>query len=264
MENMDYISILRELSEEMYQAIWSTYERFQGKIPPKELGHKVDLASAYAAKDYLVREHLKLMVVAEEGFDDYNGKEKPILVLDPIDGTSNFSRGIPFSSISLALAEEDSLSHVFAGLVRDLFREEIYWAVRGEGAYLNNSRIRVKPTRNTVDAHFSVNINRAFPGKYIGLNILPYIPYSRHFGSAALEGCYVASGKIDAYIDVRGALRVFDIAAAYLITKEAGGKTHVLQNGSREVILTKVGGISVVFAATSHLMERISDLLGYP
>ncbi len=259
---MDYISLLKELSEAMYHAIWSTYEENINKVSPKELGHMVDLASAEAAEEYLRKEHLSYKVIVEEGFEDYRGDEEPTLIIDPIDGTSNFSRGIPFSSISLAVSSGDSISSVFTGLVRDLFRDDVYWAVKGEGAYLNGKRIHTRPTRNTLEAHFSVNINRAFPGKYRGLNILPYIPYARHFGSAALEGCYVASGKIDAYIDVRGTLRVFDIAAAQLIAREAGGKVLVRQGGSPNVTLSKIGGISIVVAATNYLMERITDLIG--
>jgi myo-inositol-1(or 4)-monophosphatase len=259
---VDYLSLLKDMSEEMKEAALEIYEAYSGKVAPKELGHRADLASAKAAMDFLIRDHLDFEVITEEGFEGYDGGGRPYLIVDPIDGTSNFSRGIPFSSISLAMAWEDSMDSVFVGMVRDLFRDDLFWGYRGKGSYLNGGRIRPRQTRSTLEAHFSININRAFPGKSRSLNVLPYVPYARHLGSAALEGCYVASGRIDAYIDLRGVLRVFDVAASQLIVKEAGGKLIIWQDGSREVVLSKIGGISIIAAATPYLMERITDLTG--
>ena len=257
---MDYFSLLKEASNIMYEEVWSAYERFKDKTDPEDLGHKVDYASATALRDLLDKEHLKLIVISEEWFEDYKGVDKPILIVDPVDGTSNFSRGIPFSAISLALAWEDDMSSIFTGVVKDLFRKDIYWAEE-KGAYLNGRKIHVSPTRSTINAHFSVNINRAFPGKSPVLNILPYIPYARHFGSAALEGCFVASGKLDAYIDIRGKLRTFDIAASQFIVSKAGGKILLKQWNKDYVKLSEINGVSIIAVSTSHLLERVTDLL---
>ena len=258
---MSYLSFLKEASNIMYDEVWATYDKFKDKLDYSELGHKVDIASAFSLKNFLEKEHLRFMVISEEGFEDYKGTEKPLLIVDPVDGTSNFSRNIPFSSISLALAWEDNAKSIFIGLVKDLFRKDIYWAVKEEGAYLNNRRIHVSTTKSTVNAHFSININRAFPGKSRVLNILPYIPYARHFGSAALEGCFVASSKLDAYIDIRGKLRIFDIAASQFIVKEAGGKILLKQYGEYDVKPSVIGGISIIATSTNHLLERITDLI---
>jgi myo-inositol-1(or 4)-monophosphatase len=259
---MDFINILKEMSHRMMIEIWEVYDRYYDRLSPKEFGKKVDMASAQAAREYLEEEHLSFTVISEEGFENYKGGGTPILVVDPIDGTSNFSRNIPFSCISLALAWDNNMNSIRYGLVRDIFRDDVYWAVYGEGAYLNGKRIKVSKVKSTFEAHISVNINRAVIGKYSGLNILPHSSYARHFGSAALEGCFVASGRLDAFIDVRGVLRVFDIAAAQLIVREAGGKIYLTQFGKNRVLLNRIGGVSVVFTSTHYLMERISDLLG--
>lgn len=258
---MDYLSILKEASNIMFNNVWDTYDRFRDKLDADELGHKVDIASADSLKSLLERDHLHLEVISEEGFEDYKGNEKPILIVDPVDGTSNFSRNIPFSSISLALSWDDDIDKIFVGVVKDLFRKDIYWAVKGKGAYINNSKIHVSNVKSTINAHFSININRAFPGKSTCLNLLPYIPYARHFGSAALEGCFVASGRLDAYIDIRDMLRIFDIAASQFIVREACGKILLKQYGGDKIKPSKVGGISIIAASTNHLLERITDLL---
>ncbi|GBC72770.1 Fructose-1, 6-bisphosphatase/inositol-1-monophosphatase [archaeon HR04] len=148
-----------------------------------------------------------------------------IIVLDAIDGTTNAVRGIPFYSCSVAYATSDRLSSVTHASVMDLTSGDIYYAVKGDGAYMNGSRIK------------TANVSSDRAGYVIGINlsgisidklkrlssILAMTNHIRQFGSNALEMCLLARGLLDAYIDVRGKIRVTDIAAAYLIIVEAGG-----------------------------------------
>ncbi|GBC74032.1 Fructose-1, 6-bisphosphatase/inositol-1-monophosphatase [archaeon HR05] len=148
-----------------------------------------------------------------------------IIVLDAIDGTTNAVRGIPFYSCSVAYATSDRLSSVTHAAVMDLTSGDIYYAVRGNGAYMNGSRIK------------TANVSSDRAGYVIGINlsgisidklkrmssILAMTNHIRQFGSNALEMCLLARGLLDAYIDVRGKIRVTDIAAACLIIVEAGG-----------------------------------------
>ena len=235
--------LLREISENMYNAIWSTYDMYRrkfenGRISIKEFAGILDHASANALKEYLKRESMDNKVISEEGFEDYRGSKYPVIVVDPIDGTSNFTRNVPFSAISIALSKSDDFSDIYVGLVMNLFTRDIYFGYKGKGAYKNSRRIRASRIRDT--------------------------SYPRHFGSAALEDCFVGEGILDAHIDVRGDLRVFDIAASQLIVREAGGKVIVKQYDKPHISLSKIGGIKIVSASTPQLLERITEILRWP
>ncbi len=256
------LNILIEATRIMYDAIWDEYNRVsKTNVTLSEIANRVDNASASALENYLEEIDFKPRVISEEGFKTYNPKEDVILIVDPIDGTTNFVRGIPFSSISLALSRGNSINDIFIGVIKDIFRGDLFHAIKGMGSFLNNTRIHVSKVKSTAEAYISICINRAKPGRSSELNILPLIPYARHFGSAALEGAYVACGKIDLHVDVRGALRVFDIAASQLLVKEAGGKVLVWQNRSTNVDIFKIHGISIIEACSPHLLERAMDFI---
>jgi len=269
---MTYIeeySFLREAVERMYNSLWSTFSKYQpmfykGDITLKELASKVDYASASAFREYLEREHIKNKVVSEEWFDDYIGKEYPVYIVDPIDGTSNFIRGVPFSSISIAISSSDDFNDIYAGIVMNVFTREIYFAYKGNGSFKNGRKLRVSNIKDTRISHMSIAITHAIPFKSPSLYILRYTNYPRHFGSAALEDCFVAEGRIDAHIDVRGDLRVFDIAASQIIVKEAGGKVIVRQFDNDKVSISRVKGIKIISASTPQLIERITEIIRWP
>ncbi len=264
---MNEYSILREAADEMYNAIWSKYEELKGKLDRgsisfKEFGKALDYSSASALRDYLERNKLFYRVISEEWFRDYKpAVNNKILIVDPIDGTSNFVRGVPFSALSLALSSGDSLSDVYAALVMNLFNRDVYYAYKGSGAFKNGRRIRVSKVRDTRVSHMAISITNAIPMKSPALYILRYTNYPRSFGSAALEDCYVAEGRIDAHIDVRGDLRVYDIAASHFIVREAGGKVVVRQYDREYVSIQEEGGIKIVSASTPQLLERILEII---
>jgi fructose-1,6-bisphosphatase/inositol monophosphatase family enzyme len=159
----------------------------------------------------------------EIGFVERGGGST--LVVDPIDGSHNALRGLPFAAISLALGER-TLSGVRLGVVHDLSRGTTYWAERGNGAFRDGRRIRTRAWAPRAELFF-VNLGRhstpravALAGK--GRRI-------RSMGCASLEMLMVAQGSADAYFfenDTEGRnLRITDIAAAYRILAEAGGGT---------------------------------------
>lgn len=135
-----------------------------------------------------------------------------LLVADPIDGTTNASRGIPFYCVSLAIGHE-RLGDVERGVVLNLCTGDRYEAVRGHGATLNGRAIRAKTHASMLFATSSVVPDDVPAARGI----------VRSFGASALEMSLVAAGSIDAYHYARPALRVIDIAAATLIVREAGG-----------------------------------------
>ncbi len=256
-----------DAAEEMYNRIMEVYEEYkvkvhEGELTPKEFGKLLDYASASALKDFLERERFKPRVYSEEWFEEYKPSSNDFLIVDPVDGTSNISRGVRYSAISLAIADGPYLDNVYAGYVRNIFTGESYFAYSGEGAYKDGRQIRVRPTVKTIDAFVSIAITHEIPGKSKSLEILRYTNYPRHLGSAALEDCLVAEGVLDLHIDIRGSLRVYDIGASQLIVREAGGKVWMRQGSSNKVSIEKVGKVDIISAATPHLLEKTLDILG--
>jgi fructose-1,6-bisphosphatase/inositol monophosphatase family enzyme len=151
-----------------------------------------------------------------------------MLVADPVDGTHNAARGLPFYCVSLALAK-GSLEGVEEGVVVSIPTGDVYRAVRGEGATLNGQSIRVRPWQRGQET-MSIYLGPDAPPGAFGLTHFP--KRVRNFGAAALELALVASGALDAYVQWGNPLRVTDIAAGALILREAGGEVYDLA-GSR-------------------------------
>ncbi len=127
-------------------------------------------------------------------------------VIDPVDGTTNFMHGIPFWAISIGLVHK---GRPVAGVVFNPITDEMYWAERGQGAYMNAERLRVSGRINLEDT--VVVAHEHYPGRvHVGLKraeykaIKTHVGNTRVFGCTSLELCYVAAGKADAYAD-RGA-----------------------------------------------------------
>jgi len=129
-------------------------------------------------------------------------------VIDPIDGTTNFLHGIPHFAISIALKSKEEL---LSGLIFDPIKDEIFFAEKDKGAFLNNQRLRVSNKNSLEECLFSSNNEGV---KFSNLNM-------RCSGSAALDLAYVASGRLDGYFQKK--VNLWDVAAGTLMVKEAGG-----------------------------------------
>ena len=185
------------------------------------------------AEDIILRfveeRDLPLNVLSEEaGFID-RGKKRT-LVIDPIDGTYNAAMGIPFYSVSLAVATH-SLRDVEMTLVQNLVTDDTYFAEKGKGAFLNGKRIHVRKYSHPNSTFL------CYMGKYSTsdtLELMRKARRSRSLGCASLEMCLIAEGKVDAYYlncEVKErAIRVVDIAASVLILWEAGGEVVDMNN----------------------------------
>ncbi len=153
--------------------------------------------------------------------------------VDPLDGTTNFLHGLPIFAISIGLEREGQL---VAGLVYNPATDDLYVAERGQGAYLNNTRIRVAARRELADALITCGIpplNRAagharFQGELA--HVMRYAGNVRRLGSAALDMCYVAAGRCDGYWE-RG-IKTWDMAAGIVLIREAGGFVTDADGGS--------------------------------
>ena len=176
-------------------------------------------------------------------------------IVDPLDGTTNFLHGIPHFSISIAL-ERDGELH--AGVVYEPVNDQMFTAERGQGAYLNNNRIRVSARKNMKDAIFATGIpfaGRDGHSNFIQLLkiLMPETSGIRRFGSAALDLCYVAAGRFEGFWE--SGLNAWDIAAGIIIVREAGGFVSDL-DGNKDML--KSGDI---IAANDYLHDGLSKLL---
>ncbi len=129
-------------------------------------------------------------------------------IIDPIDGTTNFLHGIPHFAICIAL---ESKKEIISGLIYDPIKDEMFYAEKNKGAYLNNQRLRVSNKNSIDECLFSSNQEGI---KFTNLNM-------RCSGCAALDLAYVASGRLDGFFHNK--INIWDIAAGALLVKEAGG-----------------------------------------
>ena len=172
-------------------------------------------------------------VISEEAGQVRRGGDRT-LVVDPIDGTMNAIRNLPFSTVSLALGV-GNLGGVELGLVRDLARGTTWWAVRGQGAFVDGRPIH---TRGWVPRGevFFVNLGHRATERAVGL--AGRVRRVRSLGCASLEMLMVAQGSADGYLfenaDATRNLRATDIAAAYRILLEAGGGVSDASGGPLE------------------------------
>jgi myo-inositol-1(or 4)-monophosphatase len=167
---------------------------------------------------YLRDNPLCALLISEEagkvGFEGGTGT----IYLDPVDGTFNAMAGIPFFALSIAYAEDGIVTKAY---VRNLASGETFTAEKGHYARCEGKSIRVSGLTNLDECAMSVYSKKFDPGRVLLLG--QKIRRWRLFGASALELCYVASGRIDGFIDIRGTLRVTDAAAGMLICTEAGG-----------------------------------------
>jgi len=170
-------------------------------------------------------------VLAEEGRGEDRADARWRWVIDPIDGTTNYAHGYPRFCVSIGVEFADERT---VGVVYDPLLDELYTAIRGGGAARNGARIGVSRERDignaVVGTGFAYDVRRSTED-----NIAHFIAFVkrtraiRRDGSAALDLCYVASGRFDAYWELK--LHPWDVAAGLLIVEEAGGRVSNLSGG---------------------------------
>jgi len=164
-------------------------------------------------------------VLSEEAGSLGDPRAHTLLVVDPLDGSSNFEKGIPYYCTSVAVVEGGTMEDVSVGVVRDLVSGDVYAATRGGGARKNGRTIRTSRTSDLSAAVVGIDLSRSNASQVARLApLIGVVMRQVHFGANALELCYLAEGRIDAFVDIRGTIRITDFAAAYLIACEAGGK----------------------------------------
>lgn len=187
-----------------------------------ELVSEVDKLAELEIIDSINKAYPTHSIMAEEsGFHD--AKSEFCWIIDPLDGTTNYLHGIPHFSTSIAIKHNDN---IVVGLIYDAIRNELFTAIRGEGAQLNNHRIRVSKNNKWEKAVIGSGYpSRTMKNSKSYLETFEFLVNNaaavRHSGSTVLDLAYVAAGRLDAYWGA--SLQEWDLAAGVLLIREAGG-----------------------------------------
>ncbi|MFZ5961990.1 inositol monophosphatase family protein [Thalassococcus sp. BH17M4-6] len=217
---------------------------------------RADLAAEKILKEELMGARPTYGWLAEEGGEQDGQDPTRRWIVDPLDGTTNFLHGLPHWAISIALEHK---GQIVAGVVFDPAKDEMFYAEKGAGAWLNDSkRIRVSGRTRMSEAIFATGVpfaaKHTLPATLKDLaKLMPECAGVRRFGSAALDLAYVAAGRYDGYWERE--LRIWDIAAGLLIASEAGA----LVQGVREAQKPLEDG--TVLCANGALFDHFAGII---
>ena len=196
--------------------------------------------SDYKVEEIIINElsksKKKYYLISEESGKIENENKNGCWIIDPIDGTTNFLNGIPHFAISIALKIKNE---IVSGVIYDPIKDEMFYAEKNNGAYLNNKRIRVSKKNNVDNCLFATGGKNEIKTK---LNI-------RKFGSASLDLAYVAAGRYDGFFQKN--LSLWDVAAGLILIKESGGKIN-------EINLEKNNNVKI-YASNNSIHEKMLD-----
>jgi myo-inositol-1(or 4)-monophosphatase len=200
------------------------------------------------------------------------GPSEAVFVVDPLDGTRNAIKNIPAYGISIAVADPAgssnsvtdmnklTISDIELGFVKNFATGDIYNAQKGNGAFLNGNQISPSPRTDVSGSSIGAYIYRAEMSKIDKL--CKTVRSMRILGSVAIELCYVADGTYDAFIDVRGNLRIVDISAAKLIIEEATGVVTDENCKTLKSELNVLDRTSIVASCNKNIHREIIEILG--
>lgn len=217
------------------------------KSSPKDIVTQVDLASERMIREVIRSHHPNHSILGEEG--GLVGESPYRWVIDPIDGTSNFARGLLHYAVSIGL-EHDKQGLV--GVVSQPVLNDVYHAEHGSGSFKNGQAIRVGGCKALSEAYvtmsFSTDSSVMAQATTLWNVLLTRVQTLRRLGSTALELAWLAEGKIDAFIGFgQGA---WDVAAGRVLVEEAGGTVMVLDDGA-----------TLVAASSAELAQEIGAIL---
>ena len=203
----------------------------------------------------LQKAHPEYGIITEETGIINKSNTKNRWIIDPIDGTMNFLNGVPQFAISVAYEEDNEIK---CGVIFNPITNEMFCAEKGNGAYLNNSRIRVSNKKKIIDSLLvtggpkqASKIKDKIFSEYV--NVSKNVSNVRKFGSASLDMAYVACGRFDGYWQRE--LNYWDIAAGIVILKEAGGFIDFFEEDTRLPLKKNI------LASNSNIHDELKELI---
>ncbi len=179
-------------------------------------------------------------------------------IVDPLDGTTNFLHGLPHWAVSIALEHKGK---IIAAVVFDPAKDELFVAEKGQGAFMNDRRLRVSDRRKLIECIFATGVpfaaKRTLPATLRDLAaLMPACAGMRRWGSAALDLAYLAAGRFDGFWERE--IHPWDIAAGLLLVREAGGITQPLRDGQ------SIFGDGTLIAGNAQVFDTFADVLRRP
>ncbi len=216
---------------------------------------RADVAAETIIRDILMEARPNYGWVGEESAATEGNDPTRRWIVDPLDGTTNFLHGLPHWAVSIALEHK---GEIVAATIFDPTKDEMFVAEKGQGAWLNASRLRVSDRRKMIESVFATGV--PFGGRpdlpetlQDMARLLPTCAGVRRFGAAALDLAYVAAGRYEGYWE-RG-LNEWDIAAGILIVREAGGFVEGLETDADPLTSGSL------IAANTSIFETFSGLI---
>ena len=208
------------------------------KKGPSDFVTNSDLKTEKIIIEELTKGRPDYSIISEENGVKNNKDNKNTWIIDPIDGTINFLHGIPHFATSIALKHNDE---IISGLIFDPIKDEMFYAEKDNGAFLNNKRIRVSKKNNIKECLFATSgiIDKKMEFSY------------RKSGSAALDMAYIACGRYDGYFQKN--LHLWDIAAGLILVREAGGIINKIDLGNHDDLK--------IIATSPDINEKLMDKL---
>ena len=199
----------------------------------RDVKHRADMEAEKIILKTLGKVSEYAVLAEESGEHEELHGDLPVWIIDPLDGTFNYSRGIELYCVSIGLWEEDK---PILGVVYDFSREELFSGIVGHGAWCNGQAMSVSnvrcPEKAVLATDFSPNRDFSSGALLHFLNQVQKFKKIRLFGSAALSLAYVACGRVDAYIDED--IMFWDVAAGIALIKAAGGFVRVEDSSQKQ------------------------------
>ncbi len=237
----EFLAVCLDAAQRAGQVLLDWRDRFQPREKgPKDLVSEADLAAQEAIRDCILKSFPDHDFLSEEDAADRKAKgQAPIpdrrsdfrWIVDPLDGTTNYVHSLPGYAVSIALQRGAELE---LGVVYDPLAQECFAAERGKGATLNGKPLATsgcqKLDQALVALSFSPHVTRDSPEITRFVEVLLAAQSVRRMGSAALNLCYVAAGRLDGYLAT--SVSIWDVAAGVLIAREAQGVVSGLSGGA--------------------------------
>ena len=242
--------VVREAGQIFYDRTKVSHMKHKGVT---DFVTEVDLSVQTFLKERLAQLAPEVQLMGEEKDNSGLDFEKPMWILDPVDGTMNLVHGFRHSAVSLALADR---GQVELGLVYDPYAGELFSARRGGGAFVNGEPIHVSGAKRLADCLVDVGTNpsqrEAADRTFRWLRaVYDRCHDIRRVGAASVDLCYVAAGRLDAYMEI--GLKPWDYAAGLLIVQEAGGAVVTVDGGAPS-LKTGSGILGTNGAVTQELL----------
>ena len=238
------LNVMIKASEKASKAIirdFGEIEKLQVSIKgPSDYVSSADKKAEKIIITELEKAKKKFSILSEENGSKINNDKNNVWIVDPIDGTSNFLHGIPHFAISIALK---SNNEIVSGVIYDPIKDEMFYAEKNNGSYLNNKSIRVSKRKNLSESLFATGGNENLNNSLT----------TRRSGSAALDMAYVAAGRFDGYFQKN--LNLWDVAAGIIIAKEAGAYVNEIDINRKDKIKVIASNNSI----SEKLLKNLSN-----